>query len=145
MDKKAMSCFEQIPWSERNRNLLHRKTDDPANKPTTEKSIAMQGGIPRPKAKAWNRGERAPVTQASACASRLIHALSRHCSRRLFRRMLARTVSFYDRFGAKRRPGFRRKEWSQYRERLRSERNANNHGYCCCTSHGGPSYQNPIA
>src|SRR2546421_5799348 len=81
--QKGDELLEQIPWSERNRNLLHRKTDDPANKPTTEKSIAMQGGIPLPKAKAWNRGERAPVTQASACASRLIHALSRRCSRRL--------------------------------------------------------------
>ena len=63
-------------------------------------------------AESAKRGERTPVTQASACALRLIHALLRRCSRRLFRGMLARTVSFYDRFSAKRRPGFRRKERS---------------------------------
>jgi len=40
------------------------------------------------RAKPDDEGEKSPITQASACASRLIHALPRRCSRRLFRRML---------------------------------------------------------
>ena len=64
------------------------------------------------RAKPDDEGEKSPVTQASACASRLIHALPRRCSRRLFCRMLDRTLSYHDRFSAKRRARFRRKERS---------------------------------
>jgi len=80
----------------------------------------------------------------SASVSRLVQRLSRHCSRHFFRRMLDRTVSCRDRFSAKRRRGFRRKERSEDRECLRSERNENDHDRCC-TLHGGRSYQNPTA
>jgi hypothetical protein len=40
------------------------------------------------RAKPDDEGEKSPVTQASACVARLIHALPWRCSRRLFRRML---------------------------------------------------------
>jgi hypothetical protein len=59
-----------------------------------------------------NKGENAPATQASACVSRLIQRLLWRCSRHLFCRMLDRTLSYHNRFGAKWRAGFRRKEWS---------------------------------
>ena|SRR5439155_5789595 len=58
------------------------------------------------------KGENTPVTQATACVSRLIQSLPRRCSRRLLSRMLDRIVSCHDRFSAKWRCGFRRKERS---------------------------------
>jgi len=59
-----------------------------------------------------NQGENAPVTQASACGWRLIQWLLWRCSRRLFCRMLDRTLSYHDRFAAKWRRRLRRKERS---------------------------------
>jgi hypothetical protein len=56
--------------------------------------------------------------------------------------MLDRTLSYYDRFGAKWRRRFRRKERPEHCERLRSERNGNDHDRCY-TSHGLRSYQIP--
>ncbi len=80
----------------------------------------------------------------SASVSRLIQRLSRHCSRRLVGGIPDPTVSYTDRSAAKWRPRFRRKKRSEHRERLRSERNENDHSRCC-TSHGWRSYQNPTA
>jgi hypothetical protein len=59
-----------------------------------------------------NRGEKAPVTQASACVSWLIQPLLWRSSSRLFYSLLDRTLSYRDRFGAKWRRRFRRKERS---------------------------------
>ena len=94
----------------------------------------------RPLNYSTHRREKAPITQANACVSRLIQPLLWRCSRRLFCRILDRTLSYYDRFSAKWRAGFRRKERSQDCERLRSEGNGNGHRHCC-TLHVGPSYQ----
>jgi hypothetical protein len=84
------------------------------NNNSAEDSQAEQLSIQRNFAatNAENRGEKAPVTQANACVSWLIQTLLWRCRSRLFCRMLDRTLSYHDRFGAKWRRRFRRKEWS---------------------------------
>ena len=86
------------------------------------------------------QSEKAPVTQASACVSRLIQPLLWRCSRRFLagnvgsNRFLSRSLRH------KWRRRFRREKRSQNCERLRSEHNGNDHDHCC-TFHVARSYQ----